>query len=222
MDPSHPEDQVSEEETVNIDNEALEEVEEVDHQSTGSHNAYEGEQADSSPQYDQPEHEEYAEHEGDANDGYSEHSEHSENVSNQDTPQTPHIAPISWKDASKSTQEVLQEAGMPSFTDKAMMDQVELNAKQSAANLVVLVHHLRTQLAQISTLSVQYMSLHKMTIEGTAERIHEGIASTQKLILKAQALNTELRKVHAVQQDIKETKKLLSQLEKVVEKSTKS
>ena len=109
---------------------------------------------------------------------------------------------------------------MPSFVDQAMIDQIEVNAKQSSANLVVLVHHLRTQLAAISSLSVQYMTLHKSTIEGVSEHMHDGIAATQKLILKAQTLNSELRKMGTIQNDIKETKRLLTQLEKIVEKMT--
>lgn len=222
MDPSNTEERDSSLEPVLLENEALEEVEEVDNHSNGSQDVYTSPQADLSAGYEQNEGEEYYEHEDTHEQHGSEPSDHSENVAVQEAPTTPKAVPFSWKDATKSTPEILAEAGQPSFTDKAMMDQVEVNAKQSAANLVVLVHHLRTQLASISTLSVQYMALHKMAVEGTSEHIHEGIASTQKLIIKAQALNTELRKVHVVQQDIKETKKLLSQLEKAVEKMTKS
>jgi hypothetical protein len=129
--------------------------------------------------------------------------------------------PISWKDASKHVESDYSPS-KPSFTDKTMLDQVEINAKQSAANLVVLVNHLRSQLQTISALSVQHMTLHKKTIEGVSENIHEGMASTQKLILKAQALNAELKRVYTVQQDIKETKKMVAALEKLVERLCKS
>lgn len=132
------------------------------------------------------------------------------------------MTPISWKEAAKASTPAKEDPEMPSFVDAAMIDQIEVNAKQSSANLVVLVHHLRTQLAAISSLSVQYMTLHKTTIEGVAEHMHDGIAATQKLILKAQTLNAELRKISTVQSDIKETKRLLSQLEKIVEKMVKS
>lgn len=222
MDILHPEESSTVADPVQLENEGLEEVEEVDNHLADSHDVYTSENADQGAEYDHNEGEEYYGQEEDSVHHDSTPSEHSENAEVQQGPVTPRSAAFSWKDAAKSTPEALKEAGHPSFTDKAMMDQVELNAKQSAANLVVLVHHLRTQLASVSALSVQYMALHKMTIEGASERIHEGIASTQKLILKAQALNTELRKVHLVQQDIKETKKLLSQLEKAVEKMTKT
>jgi len=137
-------------------------------------------------------------------------------------PDQPPSTPISWKEATKTSAPTSEDPEMPSFVDSSMLDQIEVNAKQSASNLVVLVHHLRTQLAAISSLSVQYMILHKTTIEGVSEQLHEGIAATQKLILKAQSLNSELKKISIVQGDIKETKKLLSQLEKIVEKMTKS
>lgn len=141
--------------------------------------------------------------------------EENENALNQ----TP-LTPLSWKDAAKSVAPSREDPEMPSFVDQAMIDQIEVNAKQSSANLVVLVHHLRTQLASISSLSVQYMTLHKSTIEGVSEHMHDGIAATQKLILKAQTLNAELRKMSTIQNDIKETKRLLTQLEKIVEKMT--
>lgn len=222
MDPTHTEELDSAGEPVLLEDAALEEVEEIDNHSSGSQDFYTSPQADLGSEDERNEGEEYYGQEDTQEQLSSTPPGHSETVAHQEAPLTPKATPFSWKDAAKSTPEILKEAGQPSFTDKAMMDQVELNAKQSAANLVVLVHHLRTQLASISTLSVQYMSLHKMAVEGTAEHIHDGIASTQKLIIKAQALNSELRKVHVVQQDIKETKKLLSQLEKAVEKMTKS
>lgn len=135
---------------------------------------------------------------------------------------SPPATPLTWKEAAKAIDSPMDDVLMPSFTDKAMLDQIEVNAKQSASNLVVLVHHLRTQLATITSLSVQYMNLHKSAIEGVSEHVQQGIDTSQKLIIKAQALNAELRRVYAVQQDIKETKKLLSQLEKQVERITKS
>lgn len=145
----------------------------------------------------------------------------SENSRNQETPSTPSTAPLSWQEAASSRPPSVEDPFMPSFTDAAMLDQLEINAKQTSANLVVLVHHLRTQLSNISSLSVQYMSLHKASMEGVSEHVHEGIAATQKLILKSQSLNAELKKIYTVQQDIKETKKMLGQLEKLVEKMTK-
>jgi hypothetical protein len=148
--------------------------------------------------------------------------ENSSSQPSSSAPSTPSLAPISWQDAAESKVSPAKDPHMPSFTDSAMLDQLEINSKQSAANLVVLVHHLRTQLANISSLSVQYMTLHKTAVEGVSEHVHDGIASAQKLILKAQSLNTELKKVYTVQQDIKDTKKLLGQLEKLVEKLTKS
>lgn len=222
MDPLHPEESHVPGNEPSVEHEGLEEVVEDENRSTGSNDVYRAESADQGRAYDDMSHEEDPRSESNSNEEEARLTTGSENAMTEIDLATVPLSPISWKDASKSTSEVLSEAGMPSFTDKAMLDQVQVNAKQSAANLVVLVHHLRTQLATISSLSVQYMALHKATIEGVSEHIDDGIASTQKLILKAQTLNHELRKVHAAQQDIKETKKLLSQLEKVVEKMTKS
>jgi hypothetical protein len=203
-------------------NEPVNETEEDPDLSSAANDVYSGDNADLSAE--------------DASQDTEEHNEHlerppsmeprtpraEENSTTQDSTTMSPVTPISWKDASKSMQTPTRDTSMPSFTDKAMLDQIELNAKQSASNLVVLVHHLRTQLATISSLSVQYMSLHKSCVEGVSDQMHEGIASSQKLILKAQSLNTELKKVYIVQQDIKDTKKMLGQLEKLVEKMTKN
>lgn len=136
-------------------------------------------------------------------------------------PEAPAVTPISWKDAAQTKLESV-EPKVQSFMDQAILDQLTVNAKQSSANLVVLVHHLRTQLSNISSLSVQYMQLHKSTVEGVSEHLHDAVASTQQMILKAQALNQELRRASQVHQDIKETKKLVTQLEKLVDKMVKS
>eukprot|EP01122_Echinamoeba_exundans_P006354 TRINITY_DN1762_c0_g1_i1.p1 TRINITY_DN1762_c0_g1~~TRINITY_DN1762_c0_g1_i1.p1 ORF type:complete len:179 (-),score=27.15 TRINITY_DN1762_c0_g1_i1:378-914(-) len=99
------------------------------------------------------------------------------------------------------------------FVDDSLLNSLETNAKQSALNLTALVGHLRTQLQHLSSLSVQYMKLHKMSVENSDAEIEESIASLRALIVKTETLNDGLKAVKPLHDNIKQCRRLLEQLD---------
>jgi hypothetical protein len=121
------------------------------------------------------------------------------------------------------------------FVDDSLLNSLETNAKfvhvfhflkflienliqkisfrQSALNLTALVGHLRTQLQHLSSLSVQYMKLHKMSVENSDAEIEESIDALRALITKTESLNNGLKAVKPLHDNIKQCRALLEQLD---------
>jgi hypothetical protein len=87
------------------------------------------------------------------------------------------------------------------------------NNRQSALNLTALAGHLRAQLQHMSSLSVQYMKLHKMSVDNVGTEIHDSVIALHSLIMKAQQLNKDLHQTEQLKRDIAETKKALDQFD---------
>lgn len=85
--------------------------------------------------------------------------------------------------------------------------------RQSALNLTALVGHLRAQLQHLSSLSVQYMKLHKMAVENSDAEVEEGISSLRKLIEKTETLNSSLKGVRPLHDQVKQCRRLLEALD---------
>jgi len=93
--------------------------------------------------------------------------------------------------------------------------------RQTAMNLSALMGHLRLQLQTLSSLSVQYMKLHQLSVMNATVEVSESIRATQMLIEKSRQLNAELAKVESLYTDVKKTKQLLDQFEALVNHLTK-
>lgn len=108
-----------------------------------------------------------------------------------------------------------------SFIDQSLLDNIESCANHSTKSLNALAGHLHSQLQSLSSLSVQYMKLHKMSIENVSEEIASCVVSIQILISKCQQLNIELKKAETLHKDIKEARRFLDVLENHINKIIK-
>lgn len=88
--------------------------------------------------------------------------------------------------------------------------------RQSALNLTALVGHLRTQLQHLSSLSVQYMKLHKMSVENSRDEVEDSITALNALMQKTDTLNTELYAMRQLYDHVKQCRRLLEALEPAV------
>lgn len=95
------------------------------------------------------------------------------------------------------------------FFNELALDQLDMTSEESAHHVVVLTRHLRSQLQTLSALSVQFLKLHKISMENVNEAINDATIDIQNLISKARTLNEELKKSYGLAADIKETRKLL-------------
>lgn len=108
-----------------------------------------------------------------------------------------------------------------SFVNQELLDNIENSASHSAKSLQALSKHLHAQLQTLSSLSVQHMKLHKMSVENVSEEIASSVVSIQILISKCQQLNIELKNAETLQKDIKEARRFLDILEHQVNKMIK-
>lgn len=108
-----------------------------------------------------------------------------------------------------------------SLIDESLLQTIEDSARHNANSLSAIVQHLQSKLQSLSSLSVQYMKLHKKSVDNLNEEIYNSIVSIQILISKCQQLNIELKKVEPLYRDIKIARKYLDQLEKQVNKALK-
>lgn len=105
--------------------------------------------------------------------------------------------------------------------DEGLLQTIEESARHNAKSLSAIIQHLQSKLQTLSSLTVQYMKLHKKSVDNLNEEIYNSIVSVQILISKCQQLNIELKKVEPLYKEIKIARKYLDLLDKQVNKALK-
>eukprot|EP01120_Amphizonella_sp_Union-15-10_P009626 TRINITY_DN368_c0_g1_i2.p1 TRINITY_DN368_c0_g1~~TRINITY_DN368_c0_g1_i2.p1 ORF type:complete len:155 (-),score=28.35 TRINITY_DN368_c0_g1_i2:58-522(-) len=104
----------------------------------------------------------------------------------------------------------------PIISEAEVLNAIEQNAKLCASNLTSLMTNLRTSLQEVSSISVQYMKVYKVTVDNLADAVSQSVVSMHDLITKGQELNTDLKKVESLHKKIKDIKKMLDTLENMI------
>eukprot|EP01130_Rhizamoeba_saxonica_P002620 TRINITY_DN12389_c0_g1_i1.p1 TRINITY_DN12389_c0_g1~~TRINITY_DN12389_c0_g1_i1.p1 ORF type:complete len:126 (-),score=18.01 TRINITY_DN12389_c0_g1_i1:30-407(-) len=102
-----------------------------------------------------------------------------------------------------------------------MINDLELAANQCTASFLDITHSLTQGLAEVTHLTSQYIEVHSNAVKNTCDHVNTSIMASHTLITKASELNSDLQRVHDLQLEIRQLRKVVDTLEPQIKELTR-
>lgn len=104
---------------------------------------------------------------------------------------------------------------MMSDSSETMLSRVETDTSKLAESVDSLIEQLSGYMRDVTMVTTEAVDLHRSSVASTCDSVDNTIKSMYQLMVKIEQLNSAMRKVHPLAEQVSELKRLMDILEKV-------